>query len=74
MLTKGEACITLDRCNVSIGADFHALPGSAVEMLFAAARAFHYRKPKSANGSTARYFHAYLQRRAQSVGPLSGER
>lgn len=42
--------------------DFHALDSSQVEGVIAAANAAKYRAPRNANGSRARYFHAYLQR------------
>ncbi len=44
--------------------DFHALDSSQVEGVIAAADAARYRAPRNANGSRARYFHAYLQRAA----------
>lgn len=47
--------------------DFHALDSDAVERIVEQARLFKYRAPKNANGSTARYFHAYLVRTAQKV-------
>ena len=42
--------------------DFHALGTEAVDRLLSHADAMNYRKPPNANGSRARYFHAYLQR------------
>lgn len=51
-------------CGVNRTQDFHTLPSSTVERLVEQARFFKYRKPKNANGSTARYFHAYLVRTA----------
>ncbi|HEO1552411.1 hypothetical protein I4940_08035 [Pseudomonas aeruginosa] len=51
------------RSVVDFSADFHTLNSGAVEALVDAARANAYRKPKNANGSTARYFFAYLNRR-----------
>ena len=55
----------LQACNVPLGADFHALASTTVESLLHWADHYRYRKPKDANGSRARYFHAYLQRRAK---------
>ncbi len=46
--------------------DFHALRSEQVERLTWAACVYGYRKPRLANGSTARYFHAYLVRKARS--------
>ena len=42
--------------------DFHELSSDQVERLLEEARRVGYRKPKNANGSTARYFYARLQR------------
>lgn len=46
------------------GEPFHALPGRTVRHLLEYADLVKYRKPKNANGSRARYFYEYLQRRA----------
>jgi len=53
----------LRRCNIAPG-DFHALPSAQVESLVATAREYGYRAPRNANGSRARYWHAFLTRRA----------
>ena len=45
-------------------ADFHTLTSAQVERIADAAKQYRYRKPKNANGSTARYFFAMLQRHA----------
>lgn len=42
----------------------HALSSATVESLLAWADNHKYRAPKNANGSRARYWHAYLTRRA----------
>ena len=42
--------------------DFHALPSDDVERLIGFADLHKYRQPKNANGSRARYFHAFLTR------------
>ncbi len=57
-----DACGILSRIGISRGEDFHRLPSSKVERLLEAADDRKYRKPKNANGSRGRYFHAYLQR------------
>jgi hypothetical protein len=64
MLTRTEAREILARCHVPLGADYHKLDSDTVEYIVAMAKGYRYRKPRNANGSTARYFHAYLQRRA----------
>lgn len=61
-LSKPQAQDILRRCHVSRGVDFHALPSKTVERLLAEADTLGYRKPKNANGSRARYFHAYVNR------------
>ena len=48
-------CIPLHR-------DFHTLNSQHVQNILDAARSRGYRKPRNANGSTARYFYAYLMR------------
>jgi hypothetical protein len=44
--------------------DFHALYTEQVDALIREADAYGYRAPKNANGSRARYWHAYLERAA----------
>ena len=61
-LTPETAGEILDRCRAH--GDFHALPSANVEALLDYADEYRYRKPKTANGSRVRYFHAMLQRRA----------
>jgi hypothetical protein len=51
----------------SVGRDYHALPSSVVCELLEYADEMKYRKPKNANGSRGRYFHAYLVRRADAA-------
>lgn len=63
-MTPDDARDTLRNCRILLGSDFHALPSDAVERLLERADAWKYRKPRNANGSRARYFHAYLQRLA----------
>lgn len=48
-----------------LGADFHTLGADAVSGVLTAAHAYGYRQPRQANGSKARYFHAFLQRVAR---------
>ncbi len=69
MLDRADATRILTACNAY--GDFHALPSSAVDLLIDFADIHRYRKPRNANGSRARYFHAYLTRRAQDR-PFSG--
>jgi hypothetical protein len=59
-ITKPIACAIL--VGAQAGGDFHALRSSQVDTLLTAADHYKYRKPKNANGSRARYFHAYLRR------------
>jgi len=44
------------------GWDFHELSSSQVDKVRKAADLYGYRAPRNANGSTARYFYAYLNR------------
>lgn len=62
-----EARGILEACGVALRADFHALSSSQVEALVAAAKRARYRRPAHANGSTGRYYHALLQRRARGT-------
>ena len=49
------------------GIDYHALPSASVDRLLAEANLRKYRAPKHRNGSRARYWHAYLERRAAAA-------
>lgn len=49
---------------IPLHADFHMLSSEIVDRILIAAKAYGYRKPKSANGSPARYFYALLCRAA----------
>lgn len=51
-------------CAIPLGADFHTLSSYQVDRLLDHARMNGYRKPRNANGSRGRYYHAMLQRRA----------
>lgn len=63
-MSREKAREVLVECDVELGADYHRLNSDRVLALVDAAKAHGYKKPKDANGSTGRYFHAYLQRRA----------
>lgn len=63
-MKRGEARTILKMCGIDPVEDFHALHSVKVDLLLAAANQRGYKKPADANGSTARYFHAYLVRRA----------
>lgn len=52
----------LNKAGISLTADFHTLTSSQVEVLVDLAKALNYRKPKNANGSTARYCFDALRR------------
>jgi len=50
-------------CNVfciPFNRDFHTLNSQHVQNILDAATANKYRKPRNANGSTARYYYSYL--------------
>lgn len=61
-MTRDKATIRATLSTVDFSADFHTLPADQVQALIDAARLFRYRGPANANGSTARYFFAYLTR------------
>lgn len=61
-LSRTDACTVLSRIGIPAGEDFHVLSSAQVDGLLDVADRFKYRKPKNANGSRARYFHARLQR------------
>lgn len=56
---------TLKACSINPEQDFFTLSSAQVELLLVEADRVKYRKPKGANGSRGRYFHAMLQRRAK---------
>lgn len=66
-LSRSDARETLSRARCPLGVDFHALRTEQVDALLGEADARRYRKPRNANGSRARYFHAYLVRAANSA-------
>jgi hypothetical protein len=61
-MTPQDAIHELNLCGVRHESDFHALNWNQVDSLLERSKVHKYRKPKHANGSTARYFHARLQR------------
>jgi hypothetical protein len=61
---RTDARAILESCRVPIGADFHTLTSAQVDALLTVADQRRYQKPRNANGSRGRYFHAMLQRRA----------
>lgn len=62
-MDRATARSILGACNANH--DFHAMPSSDVERLLHFADDHKYRKPKNANGSRGRYFHAFLMRVAR---------
>jgi len=69
-MDRGDAHTILQQCGAPVGEDFHRLPSGVVECLLERADVWKYRKPRNANGSRARCFHDYLQRRARRVNVL----
>jgi len=63
-ISPERARAILRACGISEGDSFHALPSDNVDSLLAYADEHGYRKPRDANGSRGRYFHAMLQRLA----------
>ena len=64
MMTRSDAYDIAHRVGVPTHADFHTFGASTVERILIEADARRYRKPKNANGSRARMFWQYVQRRA----------
>lgn len=50
------------RYTIPLDQDFHSLDSTTVQAIISAADEWRYRRPANANGSRARYFHAYLCR------------
>ena len=73
MISAAAAQAQLRAIGLTGQEDFHALSSSVVDKIIAAADAARYRKPKDANGSRARYFHAMLVRRATSLTALADD-
>jgi hypothetical protein len=63
-ITRETAEDILTRCYLIAKPDFFTLSSSDVDSLLREANAVKYRRPKSANGSRARYFYAYVLRAA----------
>lgn len=61
-MNKFTALDLAARFQINLTRDFHALPAGQVDHILEAADAYKYRKPRNANGSRARYFHAFLRR------------
>lgn len=66
-MTRFEATDLAAAYQIPLDVDFHTLPSHTVESILAAADFVKYRKPRNANGSRARYFHAYLRRIANKT-------
>ena len=64
IITPDHARSLLAVCDIPRGADFFTLRFEQQDALASLAKRAGYRKPRNANGSTGRYFHAYLQRLA----------
>ena len=63
-MTRETAEGILARCYLIAKPDFFTLSSSDIDNLLREANAVKYRRPKSANGSRARYFYAYVLRAA----------
>lgn len=66
-LTKDEARAILARCGIALNDDYHKIPSEQVFRLRDEAHERGYRKPRQANGSLTRCFHAYLVRTMRSL-------
>lgn len=65
MTSKKAAALAL-LPGLDLAADFHTLNSATVQLLADTAKAVGYRAPKNRNGSTARYFFAYLARQPKT--------
>lgn len=61
-MTRTQAIEICTAYNIPRNVDFCALRSDVVERILEAADLYKYRKPKHANGSRGRYFHAFLCR------------
>lgn len=64
MRTREQARQLASAYNIPLRANFHTLPSDTVGRINDAADSWCYREPVNANGSRARYFHAFLCRLA----------
>jgi len=63
-MTRDTARALCSQFAIDTTRDFHSLSQDEVARVLEAAKACKYVTPKNANGSKARYFHAYLRRSA----------
>lgn len=63
LMTKDEAAQILARCNIAQGSDFHTIYSESVELLKDEGKRRGYRQQRNANGSYARSFYEYVNRR-----------
>jgi hypothetical protein len=63
MVNYRLASPVLNSAGIDLSQGFHELRSSQVDVLVSLAQQQGYRKPKNANGSTARYYFAALQRK-----------
>lgn len=71
-MDRGTAWDVLQRAQIPKGTNFFKLNSDQVDGLLDCADMYKYRKPKNANGSRARYFHAMVER-AASEHPYLGD-
>jgi hypothetical protein len=63
-MTPDDARTHLKHLGIDPGENFHSLNSEKVGNLVALSKKLGYRRPRHANGSTGRYFHAHLIRKA----------
>ena len=64
MILIKQAIENLAKQGIKLTEDFHTLNSMQIESLLSEAKLHGYRKPKNANGSTARYFFEACKRKA----------
>lgn len=65
-VSRMQASDLLASCGSNPQENFYSLTQSQTSQVLACARSVGYKQPKNSNGSKARYFFEYLQRRANS--------
>ena len=66
-MKRADAIALAARHEIPLNVDFYTLPLSTVERVIKAADERKYRRPRSANGSRARYFYEYLNRSLKKI-------
>lgn len=75
MINVSSALSAFNSAGIDPTGDYHTLSSEKVEVILYQAKLSNYRKPKNANGSSARYFFYAVQRELErDRGGFSGYR